>query len=197
MTKPKPTYRNGHPAERAALVALYTATDGENWKSNRNWLSDMPIGRWPGVTTDEHGRVTHLHLNNNRLRGEIPPVVGEFADLTELYLSQNELTGKLPPELGQLTNLRHLVLFQNQLTGAIPPELANLRNLERLVLYGNRLSGEIPPALGSLANLKRLYLGKNRLSGCIPAALRQVPENDLAKLGLVFSAVSPCENPNP
>lgn len=178
--------RSGHPAERDALVVLYAATDGTNWKSKRNWLSDMPIGRWPGVTTDEQGRVTHLHLDDNQLRGEIPPELGNLAYLKELYLSQNQLTGEIPPELGHLTNLRHLALFQNQLTGAIPPELANLRDLERLVLYDNRLSGEIPPALGSLANLKRLYLAQNRFSGCIPAALRKVPENDLAKLGLPF-----------
>ncbi len=100
-----PTPHSEHPAERAALVTLYTATDGVNWKSKRNWLSNVPIGRWPGVTTDEHGRVTHLHLYDNRLRGEIPPVVGAFANLRELYLTQNQLTGEIPPVLGRLTNL--------------------------------------------------------------------------------------------
>ena len=192
-----PTSHSERPAERDALVVLYAATDGANWKSKRNWLSDMPIGRWPGVTTDEHGHVTHLHLNDNRLRGEIPPALVNLTSLQELYLSQNQLTGGIPPAIGNLTDLKHLVLFQNRLTGAIPPELANLKNLERLVLYENRLSGEIPVALGSLANLKRLYLTQNRLTGCIPAALRQVPDNDLAKLGLMFSAASTCENPNP
>lgn len=182
MAKPAPTYRDGHPAERAALVVLYTATDGENWISNRNWLSDAPIGRWPGVTTDEHGRVTHVHLNDNRLRGEIPPELANLVNLQELYLSQNQLAGEIPPGVGRLSNLKHLVLFQNQLTGAIPAELANLTNLERLVLYDNRLSGEIPPALSGLSHLKRLYLGRNRITGRIPAALRSVPENDLAKL---------------
>lgn len=186
-----------HLAERDALVVLYTATDGPNWNSNRNWLSDVPIGRWPGVTTDEHGRVTHLHLNDNQLRGEIPPELGNLESLEELYLVQNRLTGGIPTELGKLANLRHLVLFQNQLTGAIPLELAMLKKLERLVLADNRLSGEIPPALGSLVNLKRLYLGRNRFSGSIPNALRQVPENDLDELGLLLSAASTCDNPNP
>ena len=192
-----PTSHSEHTAERAAVVALYAATDGAHWKSNRNWLSDAPIGRWPGVTTGESGRVTHLHLNDNRLRGEIPSELGNLTQLKELYLSQNRLTGEIPPALGNLTKLRHLVLFQNQLTGAIPPELANLKNLERLVLYDNRLSGEIPLALGRLANLKRLYLAQNQFSGCIPAALRQVPDNDVARLGLAFAAASTCENPDP
>jgi hypothetical protein len=30
--------------DRAALVALYHATDGPNWDVNANWLSDEPIG---------------------------------------------------------------------------------------------------------------------------------------------------------
>ena len=37
--------------DRAALVALYAATDGENWDDNSNWLSDAPLGDWYGVTT--------------------------------------------------------------------------------------------------------------------------------------------------
>lgn len=197
MPKPEVTPLRREESERDALVALYVATDGANWNSNRNWLSDVPIGRWPGVTTDEQGRVTHLHLNDNRLRGELPPELGNLTTLEELYLAQNQLTGGIPPAIGNLTDLKHLVLFQNELTGAIPPELANLKNLERLVLYDNRLSGEIPPALGSLANLKRLYFAQNRFSGCIPAALCEVPENDLAELGLMSSAASTCENSNP
>ncbi len=30
--------------DQVALVALYNATDGANWKRNKNWLSDLPIG---------------------------------------------------------------------------------------------------------------------------------------------------------
>ena len=44
--------------DRAALVVLYHATDGPNWDSSRNWLSDRPLGEWHGVTTDGDGRVT-------------------------------------------------------------------------------------------------------------------------------------------
>ena len=46
------------PVDRAALVALYNATDGPNWTNNHNWLSEAPIGEWYGVTTDDDGRVT-------------------------------------------------------------------------------------------------------------------------------------------
>ena len=43
--------------ERGALVALYEATDGVNWSSSHNWLTDKPITIWYGVTTDGSGRV--------------------------------------------------------------------------------------------------------------------------------------------
>ena len=57
--------------DREALIALYNATDGENWKDNDNWLSDAPLSRWHGVTTDDDGNVTVLDLGRNNLSGEI------------------------------------------------------------------------------------------------------------------------------
>ena len=56
---PTPT---GPEIDRAALVALYNATDGANWYFNTNWLSDEPIGEWHGVTTNSDGRVSALNL---------------------------------------------------------------------------------------------------------------------------------------
>ena len=41
---PTPTPVYDSASDRAALVALYHATDGENWVNNTNWLSEEPIG---------------------------------------------------------------------------------------------------------------------------------------------------------
>ena len=46
--------------DREALVALYNATDGENWNEIANWLGDAPLDEWEGVTTNDDGRVTAL-----------------------------------------------------------------------------------------------------------------------------------------
>ena len=69
--------------DREALVALYNATDGENWNesASANWLSDAPLGEWEGVTTNDDGRVVVLYLSNNFLSGEIPPELGSLSDL--------------------------------------------------------------------------------------------------------------------
>ena len=55
-----------------ALTALYQATDGDNWKSNTNWLSDQPISTWHGVSVNDAGRVEALHLTDNQLVGHFP-----------------------------------------------------------------------------------------------------------------------------
>ena len=161
----------GTGSDRDALVALYNATDGPNWKRNTYWLTDAFIGDWDGVTAFNSGRVRNLDLPTNQLKGEIPPELGNLSNLERLYLGGNELSGEIPPELGNLSNLEHLYLDRNGLSGEIPPELGNLANLERLFLPVNELSGEIPPELGNLANLERLDLWNNQLSGEIPPEL--------------------------
>ena len=158
--------------DRAALAALYNATDGGNWANNRNWLSNAPMGEWHGVTTDSDGRVTELDLSSNQLTGAIPAELGSLTRLELLWLHRNQLTGEIPAELGNLTNLEEwLILSQNQLTGEIPAELGNLTNLGRLSLNDNQLTGEIPAELGNLTNLGRLDLSDNQLTGEIPAEL--------------------------
>ena len=176
--------------DRAALVALYEATDGANWDSNANWLSDRPIGEWYGVIADLSGRVTELSLNFNQLSGEIPAELGNLANLELLELEGNRLTGEIPAELGNLANLRYLDLWQNQLSGEIPAELGNLGNLRGLGLGRNQLSGEIPAELGNLTNLEALFLEDNRLSGEIPAALGSLAS--LTNLDLADNQLNGC-----
>ena len=157
--------------DRAALEALYHATDGPNWIASDNWLSDAPLGQWLGVSTDASGRVTHLRFDDNGLSGEVPPELGDLVNLEVLRLSYNRLSGEIPAELSNLTNLQWLELDNNRLSGEIPPELGNLSNLQWLELDNNQLEGEIPPELGNLTRLDTLLLHENRLSGWVPIGL--------------------------
>ena len=166
-------------AERAALEALYHATDGDDWTNNANWLTDAPFEEWYGVEADERGHVTGLRLGGwdesvrdfvgNGLVGTLPPELGDLAHLRQLSIEGNELTGRLPAELGQLTELRALFLGSNGLTGPIPATLGDLTNLRGVNLGGNALTGPIPATLVNLTNLEWLALWGNLLTGSIPA----------------------------
>ena len=185
--------------DRAALVALYNATDGPNWVDNTNWLTDAPLGEWYGVSTGRSGRVVRIDLRGewdweaeqpipHGLRGPIPPELGDLARLEILELGNNALWGPIPPQLGSLTNLRWLHLGGNNLEGRIPPELGRLANLEDLGLWFSGVEGPIPPELGELVNLRDLSLGWNALVGPIPpelASLTKLVSLDLAGNDLV------------
>ncbi len=158
--------------DKAALVALYNATDGANWTNNDNWLDDsQPLSSWRGVNTSSNGRVIRVNLAENNLSGTLPPELEQLTRVTRLSLYSNKLTGTIPEELGNLTNLTQLTASWNQLTGGIPEELGNLTNLTRLILDGNPLGRPIPPELGKLTSLTRLDASWAGLTGPIPAEL--------------------------
>ena len=154
--------------DRAVLVALYQATDGENWAMSTNWLSSQPLGDWYGIVTNDSGRVTEIGLPQNLLAGELPSEVSDLTELTRLDLRRNELIGEMPDDLDDLINLDSLSLANNLLSGEIPAELGNLPNLESLSLENNQLGGDIPTELGKLYALESLSLGNNQFRGMIP-----------------------------
>ena len=169
--------------ERGVLAALYEATDGPNWVNKENWLTDAPPRDWYGVRADDLGRVRDLALSANRLRGPIPPGLGNLPILTWLDLYDNGLTGPIPPELGNLSRLTWLALDNNSLTGPIPAELGDLSSLTWLYLDNNNLTGPIPPELPVLSNLTTLDLGNNDLTGPVLTELGNLSSLVLLDLG--------------
>ena len=67
--------------DRAALAALYNATNGSSWQDDTNWLSNRPLGEWHGVSTDADGRVADLRLDGKQLSGSIPAELGNLDNL--------------------------------------------------------------------------------------------------------------------
>ncbi len=190
---------SGVQQDRAALVALYEATDGPNWSVNTNWLSDEPLGDWYGVSTDSAGRVVSLYLKgrpgsfgrestSHGLSGQLPVELGDLEYLTTLILGINSISGAIPKELGNLTRLTQLNLEDNSLDGDLPAEIGQLERLTSLRLANNQLAGRIPPELGNLERLTALDLSGNRFSGGLPQELGELTQLTILLLGENFLA---------
>ena len=127
-------------SDRRALVALYNATGGANWKRSNNWNSHREFDQWEGVRTDADGRVTVLTLRDNNLSGTLPVALGDLTALQSLELGENGLTGSLPAALSNLVNLQRLVLSHNaDLSGPLPLKLTSLVNLTHFNFYDTGL----------------------------------------------------------
>ena len=214
--KPEPPVSNcSREADSTALVALYEATDGDNWENS--WDFDQPMSTWYGVILNDEDCVIELDLSINNLVGVIPNEIGDLSNLMELRLQNNYLTGNIPISLENLTNLQDLFLNVNQLSGEIPTNLFNNSNLSQLRISENQLTGNIPDVsnltscvhldLGSnlltgwipkefslLPNLTYLYLGNNSLSGTIPPELGDISKLEALRLdGNMLTGSIPAE----
>ncbi|CAN0367511.1 unnamed protein product [Ectocarpus sp. 6 AP-2014] len=68
--------------DRAALVALFRATDGAKWKTSTNWNTDAELATWAGIKVNHEGRVVELILRNNNLNGSAKPTRQRMFALT-------------------------------------------------------------------------------------------------------------------
>lgn len=157
--------------ERAALIAIYEATRGDNWSNNDNWkkppLEPDGFGKkgtehtWYGVEVSEvvpgEYYVTELSLSYNNLNGFIPCATHEFTFLKRLCLSGNPLLTGISYRVGELSLLEKLFLKDVGIK-SFPEELGNLYNLKMLDLSHNSKLKEIPPWIQNLVNLEYLYL---------------------------------------
>ena len=152
--------QNCGPTERETLVKFYQATNGDNWLNNTNWLTNLEINSWYGVSTYPNNKITYLGLDNNNLSGTLPEEIGDLDPLEILYLDRNSIGGILPSSMGQLVNLRLLALGENQFTGEVPSSFSSLSSLEVLQLSDNQLEGLIPD-LTNLEALRLLHIQNN------------------------------------
>ena len=100
--------RKDSESDRAALVDLYTATQGTSWLNNRDWWRIR----------------SGLHQDLEDLYGVLVAYDDyNVARVTELYLSSNNLVGRIPHSLTRLDKLQTLDLGGNHLSGCIPAAL--------------------------------------------------------------------------
>ncbi|WP_405399643.1 T9SS type B sorting domain-containing protein [Maribacter sp. Asnod2-G09] len=185
------------PAERAALLAFYNATDGPNWISENDadltndWNFIGPVtDDWYGLTVVGGNVVgidmnpTNTNISSNNLTGELPYEIGDLAYLQVLDVGIQNLSGQIPDRLTELTELRYLRLKANQFTGPIPDTIDNLTELVFLDFENNEFNGEIPVTIAQLTNLQTLRLRGNLLTGEIPIEITDMISLRILRLGV-------------
>ena len=102
--------------DKAALQALYDATNGAHWTDATNWGTAQALSTWHGVTTNGDGRVTRLELQENGLNGTLPTELENLTHLESLLLDRNyALMGPLPAGLRELSALAAVDLTDTEL----------------------------------------------------------------------------------
>ncbi|KAL5546851.1 hypothetical protein UlMin_006538 [Ulmus minor] len=120
----------------------------------------------PLICNLSHLRV--LDVSNNNFSGMIPHCLGNFSDsLSVLNLGNNSFNGIIPLSCTRASNLRMIDFSDNQFQGILPQSLVNCTMLESLVLANNHLVDVFPSWLGSLPELKHLILKQNRFYGTL------------------------------
>jgi len=183
------SFENGVSTEEYnALLAIYNATDGDNWTTNTNWNSEEPVGNWFGVTVEDN-HVSTLLLNYNNLNGSLPIEIGDLTYLTSLKITNNELLiGEIPEEIGNLTGLTQLNFSGNALSGAIPDGIGNSQAIWFLRMGANEFEDSIPASIWELNELTYLDLSSNNLVGNIPSEISNL--SNLTNLNLSFNQLS-------
>lgn len=173
-------------AERRALISLYRATDGENWRSENIEEDEVGLtGEWWDIEEGETSSTDNAEGPNGALETEwcVVAPVGSWYGVTtneddfveKLHLPYNQLSGTLPPEFFDLVHLTYLNLRGNQLRGRLPTMIGNLSELKTLDLGKNELSGDIPEDLFVyLMRLQKLYLDCNNLEGGLSSKVERL-----------------------
>lgn len=113
----------GSISDREILIALYNATNGDNWTENTNWCSDKPVNEWYGIGVDEMtGKINSISLSWNNLTGYLPEEIGGLTDLIDFSIGANDISGNLPSGISSAMSAgrTRFNISGNRFTGKIP-----------------------------------------------------------------------------
>ncbi|KAF3951251.1 hypothetical protein CMV_023077 [Castanea mollissima] len=151
----------GHlPVSNATAPGLDMLLDAKHVHLENNKLS----GNIPPELFNSSMILIHLILRSNKLTGRIPSTLGLVQTLQVIRFDWNSITGPMPSNLNKLVNVGELYLSNNNLSGPIP-NLTGMNSLNYLEMENTQLQGEVPVSLFSLPNLQTVLLKNNRLNG--------------------------------
>ncbi|WP_264566851.1 hypothetical protein [Flavobacterium sp. N3904] len=205
--------------ERAALIALYNSTGGDNWTNKTGWdinNTNSDVSKWFGVWVS-NGHVIMLNLSQNNLQGFLPDL-SALSNITGIYFGNNNFENtSIPSFFNSLINLKNLNLYNCGFIGDIPnlsslnkleyfyidnnkgltlhsfPSwLFNCLNLQFIGMHNTNLTGVFPMEITYLTQLRGLMLGSNKLNGPIPPQI-----DKLIKLEQLFLGFSNLEGDIP
>ncbi|KAK9226518.1 hypothetical protein WN943_011566 [Citrus x changshan-huyou] len=115
--------------------------------------SDPDPCQWSHVICSDDGQVTNIELQDQNLKGTVPPILKKLFSLAVMYLENSQLRGPTP----SLVGLRYLQVVMS---------------LEFFPAYEANMSGTIPDFIGTdtFPQLSYLDLGNNNLQGTIPSS---------------------------
>jgi len=190
--------------QRYVVAVLYFALGGDTWTvcsqsdivckdQKPPHLSGVNECDWFGIKCgNSDGMITQMKLNNNELRGTIPPEIGMLTSLEFIFLSNNDITGTIPTTFHYLSSLRILRLEGNYISSPIPSSFFDTPMLETIYLRTNMITGTIPTSFGKLQHLRQLDMQFSFLTGSIPSEFGQLSKlEDLMLLDNQLSGTIP------
>lgn len=176
-----------------ALIALYNALDGANWKKGAGggkaipqtrangvypWDLNMPVNTWSGITVatvEGEPRVTEISLEMvDGFKGTLPGEIGNFNALKVLSLNGKQLTGKVPAEIVSLRTLEEFNLFDASIDWVVPDNIAQMENLKVIYSVSLGITVEDVAKLYNLPKLEELSLITGALQGDLPAGISKL-----------------------
>ncbi|KAL7249112.1 hypothetical protein ACSBR1_011305 [Camellia fascicularis] len=145
------------------------------WKNL--WYIDLHSNLLQGPLPVPLNTTIVFSISNNKLSGEIPPLICGLSSLLVLDLSNNSLSGLIPQCLGNLSNsLSVLNLGINSFSSTFTATFTKGNLLRNLNLNGNQIEGQVSRSLLNCEYLEVLDLGKNKINDTFPHWLETLTE---------------------
>jgi Leucine-rich repeat (LRR) protein len=177
------------PSTQEILEEFYDATNGDQWKMNKNWKStttttatttttttngnDANVCTWYGIYCNDQGDITRIELDRNNLSGSIPINFWKLTKLSAVNFRSNLLTDVSLDGLftdnfenDPRAPIELLILSENQLSSI--SGIGHLtETLQYLNLNKNHIDQALPMDVFDLTNLRTLYIAYNQLTGTL------------------------------